>query len=898
MLTHSFFSPLLDDMIGQALAMQVRQHRFRDLLEYDFQIPVKDMRKDLIRELWAAKAALSSSTASSSPSTTAVRSHSSTPPAKRAKRWWEPTIQQTDIMTSTVEFSIDCKIAFRNMPKTLIEAEQLIAKMKNEGHEAGDSAEQQSLLKVAHRTTIGRHCLLVDEAVDRRMASKIEKAKADGTWAGCTFASDESPPAGRRFVSLRFQVTIVYIPFFPPVKEWEKPCYLTQHPIEVDTWMCDLAHCPTKEGPGVLLTLEHQWSRISIYRTDINAGCGDGGGENEAGTHGVHALLSASNASYVRHRCCAHLGWRTADQGIIESGHTHDQLLALNRYLAGGITWMRLQNIMVQPPDQGGLGRLQQYSAEYHRVFSMAPPRILDGRPETEANFALWLLQREGQLREAIDLDINQRGLGKDGTDAKAAVFDRPGTIRRGLLGVLLKKALFVHHWIQKHPQVSATSNLPDVIKRAMNILADSAVDQYVLSYMGITQEIVDALHMEEPTWIEVLVKVHVPDDSYVDCLKVALDCFHNWSMRMVSHLQLTADNFMASCWTMAKMLSFDPLSAQRAAREFRCQLQKHRKLLTPFETCVVDNPVLMDEIDAFADQPQPLLLWHGQGRFRHVYMFLGTRFLTCPSHVLSCEGTHASWKWLETTKRGLKMKQMNAMLKLGYCVHANGSLPPAAELNPFVVGIRADMRHRIADAAANGVACGYRSDVVYHQRLNISAHQMDLLRPAEKKRSNGRGDTTSAWASYIRSVFIPLEFYSMQVTPESEFLYFMVWENKVLGGRTPPAAGQATGRPMSIAFYKRMDDHDRDIPEGELMVEALSSDTVSTIDVSLANLMELATKAGWRARRMSSKTNEQFIEKLAQKSFFDNIVLRWDYEPAGPHIYQIRKPEDAEAMS
>ncbi len=41
-----------------------------------------------------------------------------------------------------------------------------------------------------------------------------QEARANGTFCGFSFASDESPPSENRFAGLRFQVTYVYITLF------------------------------------------------------------------------------------------------------------------------------------------------------------------------------------------------------------------------------------------------------------------------------------------------------------------------------------------------------------------------------------------------------------------------------------------------------------------------------------------------------------------------------------------------------------------------------------------------------------------------------------------------------------------------------------------------------------
>ena len=57
-----------------------------------------------------------------------------------------------------------------------------------------------------------------------------------------------------------------------------------------------------------------------VFVSDVTAGVGDGGGENE-GVGGVHNLLETGGCEgYTRRRCMLHLSWRVTDAGIDESG--------------------------------------------------------------------------------------------------------------------------------------------------------------------------------------------------------------------------------------------------------------------------------------------------------------------------------------------------------------------------------------------------------------------------------------------------------------------------------------------------------------------------------------------------------------------------------------------------
>ena len=164
------------------------------------------------------------------------------------------------------------------------------------------------------RFTIGRHCLLLDEAHDLLLAAKIRVARGT-TYFGMGLCSDESPPASPRFTGFRFQVSHIYIPFIPPVCSWGDSKYDRSPPLQREQHLLDIVNCPGKDGGSVLKTIDKQLLRIGCTRADILSGTGDGGGENE-GVAGIHAMLEADNPSYVRRRCLSHIAWRVADSGF------------------------------------------------------------------------------------------------------------------------------------------------------------------------------------------------------------------------------------------------------------------------------------------------------------------------------------------------------------------------------------------------------------------------------------------------------------------------------------------------------------------------------------------------------------------------------------------------------
>ena len=112
------------------------------------------------------------------------------------------TDTNTILLTKTVEFAIQCRVAFKHAPVTVAAATQL-------GHFAKTSVGIDATRAMDHihsARSIGRHALLLDDALDLYTKRVIEKARGK-TFFGFAFSSDESPPQGNRWAGLRFQLT-------------------------------------------------------------------------------------------------------------------------------------------------------------------------------------------------------------------------------------------------------------------------------------------------------------------------------------------------------------------------------------------------------------------------------------------------------------------------------------------------------------------------------------------------------------------------------------------------------------------------------------------------------------------------------------------------------------------
>jgi len=208
-------------------------------------------------------------------------------------------------------------------------------------------------------------------------------------------------------------------------------------------------------------------------------------------------------------------------------------------------------------------------------------------------------------------------------------------------------------------------------------------------------------------------------------------------SLRMASHLQLTFENIIRWSWLLAGTLSSKAEEAREKAREALRTL-----FPTPpseFASWFKSNETLMRELQLFSDEEPPVLLWHGSGKYKELFTFVAARFCSSPDHVLDSEGIHAQWKWIETSKRAVKLKSLNAVLRLASYVHFHGDLPPFDELQPHVAEIRLFL-YRQWEAVARGgeIAAGARSEWIYRNRFNLQLADAVLLKASRPRQSGG----------------------------------------------------------------------------------------------------------------------------------------------------------------
>ena len=218
----------------------------------------------------------------------------------------------------------------------------------------------------------------------------------------------------------------------------------------------------------------------------------------------------------------------------------------------------------------------------------------------------------------------------------------------------------------------------------------------------------------EKPqSWVALRVLEVVGERALVDrYLEDALDFVRTVSDAAAAHLRLLLQNTFRTPWLAAKMLSTDAFHARASARE----VLKHLDTTLPanrssFEKHLLGSPELWLNLQAFAVEDPPVLLWRGRGRFECLFKFLGPRFLLAPDHVLDAERIHARWQWSCIVKRNIRFQALNASLRLTHYREQHRDFPSHEALLPY---LHAELlEHRIAKEALydeDEVALGHRS--------------------------------------------------------------------------------------------------------------------------------------------------------------------------------------------
>lgn len=675
------------------------------------------------------------------------------------------------------------------------------------------------------------------------------QARADGSFGGCGFASDESPPSSNRFKGMRFQVTHLYMCFFPDEHTWE--ACTDSYPMRVERHLCDIMHVPGKTGAITLKVIEQQLASKGCFRPDICSGVGDGGGENE-GCSGVHNLLRVDNSSYVSKRCMGHMPWTVAKAGLNELGYLHDATNSVCVYLRDGTTWPRLKAIATMDANLGGLNWFREGSRAYHSLFGIQPPNIIEDRPETFAQFVKWLLPRQRLLAQLTNHDLASRTLEmKSASIAMTTLNCLDHCTQRHVLYVMLEKSLYLYYYIKEKRYISEHDDFTELMDRAAHIITSLELDARTMDILGVTETDVTGLGLGDRVkmnWVEFCVNLNClemfdNDHDRVDAMVCKCVKIHQLiSVRMATHLSLTARTINNASWIAARMLSKNPDQAKNGGRAFRDHVVRLRAgRMTEFERHFTNDEVLMQELADFADYPHPVLLWQCGAKFKTLYKFLAIRFLVVPDSVLDEEGVHAKWKWLELMKRSMKFTFLNASLKLQEYLVQFTALPTGADLEPHMKIVRDTLalQYRAALADPEIAPAELRNEQM-RDRFGMRGVDVELLKE-KVNRPDVVQTPASAFGMYVRFLFEPHKMYCFTRLNTCRFLF--IAENKSLPNRDEVQAGDATGRPLSVVWCAPAEpDDDADVTR----VVPIAGEDGGKLEILHSTVAEISLAAGY----------------------------------------------------
>ena len=560
------------------------------------------------------------------------------PPTKRSRTTSAIDLAYADKTAITRTLLVN-KISLRHMVSNFLDTERLRIQLLRQPEALGEVTGEH----LYDRNTIGRHMLLLDSALDSLAKEKLQAARDRDPGAfGVALATDESPPSQRRFGGYRFQVTMLYIPKWWPMETWETSA---TPPLDVSSTLLDICHCPGKDGASVMKVVDKQLLRLGLSRFDVVSMVGDGGGENEGIVHGMHAQLEADVPGYVRRRCLGHLAWRVTD-AVIAGIPDYNLVKRLAEYLGTGVTWSRLQALAVTPRAEHGLGLFNEGSRAHARSLGSAPGAILEGRPESDMHFMRFLSGKEQVLHETASRDVEDRDLTRATKQAVAILGNHIGRAQRRVCAEVLRRSLFLHHWINSHRHISRMETLATLAERAKAIIQDVSLDDATMVRLGCDQALLAARGWTPATWLDIAATLEYDDQELAQAAIADVTKLHlELTTRGTAHLSLVIENIMRTSWLAGATLQPNPVQAQTAAQE----LLRHLDTVAParrsaFEQHLADTDELLEALRAFAARKVAVCLWKGQGEYRVLFQFLAMRFLLAPDQVLDCERSHARW--------------------------------------------------------------------------------------------------------------------------------------------------------------------------------------------------------------------------------------------------------------
>ena len=240
--------------------------------------------------------------------------------------------------------------------------------------------------------------------------------------------------------------------------------------------------------------------------------------------------------------------------------------------------------------------------------------------------------------------------------------------------------------------------------------------------------------------------------------------------------------------------------------------------------------------------------------------------------------------------RRALKLKSLNAWLKLGEHLRGFTNLPPTAELSPHLSAVKQKFRQDYKSHLEGGdVAKGLVCDAMYHERLGLTSEEVHLLKEGDSTAPQAPRSFEVAWSNYVRWTFVKGRFFSFPKLKPHLFLY--VVENKSLAGRESRAPDEASGRPLAVCWFESH------LEDGIDVVRRVDRESDS-LRLSMCTIAEILIAAGFAlpAGDVASRERELLLE--ARYAEEERLVWKtehlWQHED--PWVFRLRTSDPAEA--
>ena len=138
-------------------------------------------------------------------------------------------------------------------------------------------------------------------------------------------------------------------------------------------------------------------------------------------------------------------------------------------------------------------------------------------------------------------------------TRAAATLANKKECIFRHVFFILLKKSLYLFYFCKKHHFILERSSYTKLVEDAKNMITELTLTTEVMEWLDIDEDMLESMGWGDSTqltWVECALLL-APDATSAYVESVMDECmaiFDTVSIRMSTHLQLTADNIFRSC--------------------------------------------------------------------------------------------------------------------------------------------------------------------------------------------------------------------------------------------------------------------------------------------------------------------------------------------------------------